>query len=57
MYYILTSPELGYKQVEVEKYYHIGYTDLYIHDIDLAIELDGPNHYFNNSKKRIISLQ
>ena len=57
MYYLLTSPELGYKQVEVERPYNGGHADLYIHDIDVAIELDGPNHYFNQSDKRLMTVQ
>ena len=56
MYYLLTSPELGYKQVEVERPYNGGHADLYIHDIDVAIELDGPNHYFNQLDKRLMTV-
>ena len=51
VYYLLTSPELGYTDVEIEKQYELGSTDLYIHDIGLAIELDGPSHFFNGSLK------
>ena len=57
MYYLLTSPEIGYREVEFEKPYHLGYADLYIHDIQLAIELDGPAHFFNNSNKRKHAVQ
>ena len=32
------------------------YVDLYIQDIDLAIEVDGPSHFFNNSQETILSI-
>ena len=56
MYYLLTSPELGYSKVDVEKPWPGGLHDLYIYEIDLPIEIDGPNHYFNQSKKRVKSI-
>ena len=31
--------------------------DLYIHDINLAIEMDGPPHFFSNTGERKVSLQ
>ena len=46
-HYLLTSPELGYKNVQFEYFYETNKSvDLYIHEIDLAIELDGPAHFF-----------
>ena len=36
MYYLLTSPELGYSKVDVEKPWPGGLHDLYIYDIDLT---------------------
>ena len=51
LYYLLTSPELGYKQLSIE--YFVNPTksvDIYIHDIDLAIECDGPVHYFSTGE-------
>ena len=54
MLYLLTSPELGYKKVRVEPI--IGeeeyIVDLYIDDIELAIEFDGPVHFFGNTGER-----
>lgn len=32
------------------------YVDLYIQDIDLAIEVDGPSHFFNNSQETILTI-
>ena len=57
VYYLLTSPELGYTDVEIEKRYELGSTDLYIHDIGLAIELDGPSHFFNGSLRPLPTIQ
>ena len=58
MHYLLTSPELGYKRVELECYLETNKSvDAYIHDIGLAIELDGPPHFFSNTGEHKISLQ
>ena len=57
-HYLLTSPELGYKNVDLECYLEANKSvDLYIHDIGLAIEMDGPPHYFSNTGERKLSLQ
>ena len=53
MYYLLTSPELGYSKVELEyKFEQAKTIDLYIHDVELAIEIDGPVHYWVNTGER-----
>ena len=55
---MLTSPELGYKHVDLECYLETNKSvDMYIHDIGLAIEMDGPPHYFSNTGERKVSLQ
>ena len=57
-HYLLTSPELGYKHVDLECYLETNKSvDIYIHDIGLAIEMDGPPHYFSNTGERKNSLQ
>lgn len=57
-HYLLTSPELGYKRVEMEANLEANKSaDIYIHDIGLSIENDGPPHYFSNTGKRKVSLQ
>lgn len=57
-HYLLTSPELGYTKVEVEYFLEKSKaTDIYIHDVDLCIEIDGPPHYFSNTGERKLGLQ
>ena len=56
-HYLLTSPELGYTKVEVEYFLEKNKaTDIYIHDVDLCIEIDGPPHYFSNTGERKLGL-
>ena len=56
-HYLLTSPELGYKNVMLEHYFDNNKSvDFYISDIDLSIELEGPAHFYANTGERIESL-
>ena len=56
-HYLLTSPELGYRNVMIEYYFEANKSvDFYISEIDLAIELEGPAHFYANTGERIISL-
>lgn len=49
-YYLLTSPELGFKHVhmEVPILHGLTYADIYIEDINLALMINGPRHYFRD---------
>lgn len=54
---MLTSPEIGFKKISLEHYIDANKSvDLYVHDIDLAIEVDGPVHFYANTKERITRL-
>jgi len=57
-HYLLTSPELGYRKVQIEPM--IGpekqVVDIYVDDIGLAIDLDGPVHFTGNTGERIVKL-
>lgn len=56
-HYLLTSPEIGFKKISLEHYIDANKSvDLYVHDIDLAIEVDGPVHFYANTKERITRL-
>lgn len=45
--------ELGYKDIEVEKEVLHTNVDIYIGDIDMAINIHGPPHYKNNTNELI----
>jgi hypothetical protein len=47
-FHLLTSKEVGYKDVHMEVPILNGltYADIYIKEIDLAIMVDGPSHYY-----------
>ena len=49
-YYLLTSRELGFKHVHMEVPILNGltYADIYIEDINLALMINGPRHYFRD---------
>lgn len=45
---MLTSKELGYKDVHIEVpiLNHITNADLYIGELDLVVNVDGPTHFY-----------
>ena len=47
-YHLLTSKEIGYKDVHMEVPILNGltYADIYVRDINLVIMVNGPNHYY-----------
>ena len=50
MHYLLTSPEIGFKRVSFEYFFEKSKSvDLYVHEVDLPIEMDGPAHFFSNT--------
>jgi hypothetical protein len=54
IYYLLTYPEIGFKDVRIEKKFEMKddqdiTVDLYIPEIDMIIEIDGPCHYYNRA--------
>jgi hypothetical protein len=52
IYYILTSEELGYLQTEIERPWNrFTNVDLFVPDVGLIIEINGPTHYFESSGK------
>ena len=58
LHYLLTSPELGYNRVHFEHMYGTEdqTVDLYVEDIKLAIDVDGPVHFFAGTGERKIKL-
>ena len=48
VYYLLTSKELGYKDVHIEVpiLNHISNADLYIGELNLVVNVDGPSHFY-----------
>jgi hypothetical protein len=48
IYYLLTSPEVGFKKVEIEKITSRHATcDIYIPEVNVVLEINGPAHYLN----------
>jgi len=48
IYYLLTSPELGYKNVEIEKVTsRLTSCDIFIPEANIILEINGPAHYLN----------
>ncbi len=48
IYYLLTSPEVGFKKIEIEKITSRHATcDIYIPEVNVILEINGPAHYLN----------
>jgi hypothetical protein len=57
VYFLLTSQELGYNKVQIERPINsvrggkLCSLDLYVEEIGLTVEVNGPRHMLNFSKK------
>jgi hypothetical protein len=52
IYYLLTSPEVGIKKVEIEKITSRHSTcDIYIPEVNVILEINGPAHYLNRKNE------
>lgn len=52
IYYLLTSPEVGFEKVEIEKITSRHSTcDVFIPEANVILEINGPSHYLNRKNE------